>query len=145
VKGANFLQEVIEMKFDEYFGSAKGRGVLATAGADGRVDAAVYATPHVMDDETLAFIMADRLTHHNLKSNPHAAYLFMEDGEKYEGKRLFLTKIGEETDKKVLDSLRRRGYPELEGENEYLVSFRVDQVLPLVGSGEEREWLAEMA
>ncbi len=125
------------MKFDEYFGSAKGRGVLATAGADGRVDAAVYATPHVMDDETLAFIMADRLTHHNLKSNPHAAYLFMEDGEKYEGKRLFLTKIGEETDKKVLDSLRRKGYPELEGENEYLVSFRVDQVLPLVGSGEE--------
>lgn len=125
------------MKFNEYFGSAKGQGVLATAGADGRVDAAVYATPHVMDDETLAFIMADRLTHHNLKSNPHAAYLFMEDEEKYEGKRLFLTKIGEETDTKMLDSLRRKGYPELEGENEYLVSFRVDQVLPLVGSGEE--------
>lgn len=125
------------MKFDEYFGSAKGRGVLATAGADRRIDAAVYATPHVMDDETLAFIMADRLTHHNLKSNPHAAYLFMEDGEKYEGKRLFLTKIGEETDTKMLDSLRRKSYPELEGENEYLVSFRVDQVLPLVGPGEE--------
>ena len=68
-------------------------GVLATADSEGRVDAAVYSRPHVMDDGTAAFIMRERLTHENLKSNPHAAYLFMEKSEKFVGKRLFLTKI----------------------------------------------------
>ena len=32
------------------------------------------------------------LTHKNLESNPHAAYLFMESGERYAGKRLYLTR-----------------------------------------------------
>jgi len=126
------------MKIEEYFDTARGRGVLATSDADGKVDAAVYARPHMMGNETVAFIMADRLTHHNLRVNPHAAYLFMEDGEKYEGKRLFLTKIKEETDKEALDSVRRKSYPELEGKEEYLVSFKIDRVLPLIEHAESQ-------
>ncbi|UCD57609.1 MAG: pyridoxamine 5'-phosphate oxidase family protein, partial [Candidatus Hydrogenedentota bacterium] len=106
------------------------------ADSEGRVDAAVYARPHVMDDGTVAFIMADRLTHHNLQSNPHAAYLFMEDGGKYVGKRLFLTKVKEEKNGELINSIRRRTYPELEGKDEYLVYFRVNKVLPLIGTGE---------
>ncbi len=125
------------MKIKEYFEKVKGRGVLATADAEGRVDAAVYGRPHMLDsDDTVAFIMLDRLTHHNLQSNPHAAYLFMEDGPKYTGKRLFLTKTKEETDRNVIDSVRRKTYPDLKDKAEYLVYFRVDKVLPLVGSGE---------
>ena len=121
------------MSIYDYFGTAEGHGILATAGGDGRVDAAVYARPHMVDKNTVAFIMADRLSHHNLQSNPHAAYLFMEKGSNYTGKRLFLTKIKEDTDKEVLDSVRRKHYPDLEDEEEYLVSFKIDQVLPLVG------------
>ena len=72
------------------------------------MDAAVYSRPHVMEDGTVAFIMRDRLTHHNLQSNPHAAYLFLEKAAGYQGKRLFLTKVTEEKDytqrrKKFLD------------------------------------------
>ena len=58
------------MNLRDYFESVKGHGVLATADKDGRVDVAVYARPHFIDDETIAFIMRDRLTHHNLQSNP---------------------------------------------------------------------------
>ncbi|MFP3870286.1 MAG: pyridoxamine 5'-phosphate oxidase family protein [Syntrophobacteria bacterium] len=123
------------MKLSEYFESAKGRGVLATADAEGRVDAAVYARPHFIDDETVAFIMRDRLTHHNIQSNPHAAYLFMEAGEKVSGKRLFLTKTGEEKDSELLYALRRRQYPDEKNEPKFLVFFRIDKVLPLIGSG----------
>ena len=36
-------------------------GVLSTAGAQGEVDAAIYARPHFVDQETVAFIMADML------------------------------------------------------------------------------------
>jgi hypothetical protein len=125
------------MKISEYFKTAKGTGVLATADESGRVNIGIYAVPHVMDEETIAFIMADRLTHQNLQSNPHAAYLFMEEEEKkYKGKRLYLTKIREEKDSPTLDSIRRKKYPELKGE-EYLVYFRVDKVLPLIGAGPE--------
>ena len=68
------------MDLVEYFGKKKGFGILATADGDGKVDAAVYARPHVMEDGTIAMIMRDRLTHHNLQTNSHAAYLFHEDG-----------------------------------------------------------------
>lgn len=123
------------MNLKEYFQSVKGRGVLATADADGKVDAAVYATPHFIDEENIAFIMRDRLTHQNLQSNPHAAYLFMETGDTFNGKRLFLTKTREEEDSELLYSLRRKKYPGDESESKFLVFFQIDKVLPLIGDG----------
>lgn len=122
------------MKLKEYFERTKGFGVLATADADGRVDTAVYSNPHVIDEKTVAFIMADRLTHKNLDSNPYASYLFMEAGGDYVGKRLYLKKTKEETDKDVIDKfLRDKKYREM---SKYLVYFQVEKVLPLVGDKE---------
>ena len=48
------------MDYREYFRDAKGRGILATADQQGLVDVAVYAKPHFMEDDTIAFIMRDR-------------------------------------------------------------------------------------
>ena len=87
------------MDLKSYFENIKGVGVLSTADKEGRVNAAVYSRPHFMEDGTIAFIMNDRLSHHNLTSNPHAAYLFMEEGPGYKGKRLFITKVREEEDR----------------------------------------------
>ncbi len=124
------------MELREYFETAKGRGVLATADSTGRVDVAVYARPHVMDAETIAFIMPDRLTHRNLQSNPKAAYLFVEDeGEGGRGKRFFLTRIREEKDTELLYSIRRKSYGD-DRDGRYLVYFRIDKALPIMGSGE---------
>ena len=127
------------MDLNNYFENTKGRGILATADGDGKVDAAVFARPHVMDKETIAFIMPDRLTHHNLQSNNHAAYLFMQDGPDYKGTRLFLSKIREEKDSELLHSIRRRKYASEEGEEEarFLVFFKVDKILPLIGAGKD--------
>ena len=66
------------MTLRSYFTEHTGFGVMATADSDGKVDAAVYARPHFVDENTVAFIMADRLTHANLQTNPHATYLFKE-------------------------------------------------------------------
>ena len=128
------------MDLGEYFENLKGTGVLATADDQGCVDVAVYARPHVMDRDTIAFIMPDRLTHHNLQSNNHAAYLFMEEGRGYKGIRLFLTKVREEEDSELLHAIRRRKYASEKGEEEgsrFLVFFKVDKVLPLIGAGKE--------
>jgi len=123
------------MDLKDYFENTKGVGVLATADSEGKVDAAVYARPHFMEDGTLAMIMRDRLTHHNLQSNPYAAFLFKEDGPGYKGKRLFLTKVHEEQDTELLQSLRRRQYLDEKDEARFLVFFQIDKELPLVGSG----------
>lgn len=127
------------MNLNEYFEKRTGLGVLSTADSDGRVNTAVYARPHVMDDGSIAFIMPNRLTHHNLQSNGHAAYLFRENEPGYKGIRLHLSKIREDTDSDLLHSLRRRVYPpELEEKEgyRYVVFFKVDKVLPLIGPGE---------
>ncbi len=125
------------MKLAEYFEITKGIGVLATADSEGNVNAAVYARPHVMANDEIAFIMTDRLTHHNLQSNSKAVYLFNEAGDSYRGKRLYLTRLREETDSELINKLRRRTYPSPEKADEeamrYLVYFSVDRVLPLIG------------
>lgn len=128
------------MSLREYFETRDGLGVLATADADGRVDVAVYARPHFSeeDEDTLTFIMNDHLSHANLRSNPHAAYLFREEGGGYRGRRLYLTKLSEETDPERIAAFRRRCTAEECDECrakkiQFLVHFRVNGVRPLVG------------
>jgi len=124
------------MEFKEYFENTEGSGILATADSDGKVDAAIYGRPHILDDGTIALIMRDRLTHHNLQSNAHACYMFIEKGPGYQGKRFFLTKVREEQDSELLLSLRRRQYIDEKDESKFLVFFKIDRQLPLVGTGE---------
>jgi hypothetical protein len=125
------------MKLSEYFEKTKGRGVIATSDSKGKVGTAVYGRPHFINEKTVAFIMADRLMHRNLQANPYAAYLFMESKEKYAGKRLYLTRIKEEKDKFLIDKIRRRescpAYTAYKDTIKYLVYFRIDKVLPLIG------------
>lgn len=129
----------IVMELADSFEGKKGLGILATADKEGKVYLAIYARPHVVDTDTVVFIMAGRKTHENLKVNPYAAYLFKEEGEGYRGLRLYLTKSREESDPEKIEAYRRRtvDYTALEGvEKElYLVYFRVNDVRPLVGSG----------
>jgi len=127
------------MELKQYFTDRKGFGVLSTADGEGNVDSAVYSRPHVMEDGTIAFIMNDRLSHHNLQSNPKAAYLFREGEEGYRGKRFFMTKVKEEQDTELLKELKRRVYTsdKAKAESRFLVFFRIDKELPLIGPGEE--------
>jgi hypothetical protein len=129
------------MILKDYFEKTQGIGVLATADKSGKVDVAIYSRPHILDDGSVAFIMRDRLTHSNLKSNPSAAYLFIEQGPVYKGKRLFLTKVREEKDTQLLKDLKRRCIsPEEDAEKgaKFLVLFKITKILPLVGAGKEK-------
>jgi len=123
------------MKLSEYFENTDGTGVLATADDKGNVDAALYARPHCLDETTVAFVMNERLSYKNLTSNPRAAYLFLEKGPGYKGKRLYLTKTKEETDVKLIESMRRRKTDKYQESDlkKYLVYFSVDKTRPLVG------------
>ena len=81
------------MGLTDYFETAQGTGILATADGDGNVDLALYARPHMLDDETVVLVMSDKLSHTNLQINPKAAYMFIEETTDYRGKRLYLQKV----------------------------------------------------
>lgn len=122
------------MNLHNYFSTAQGVGTLATADGEGKVNVALYARPHVIDEQTVAFIMNDRLSHANLKANPYAAYLFVERGEGYNGKRLILKMVGESTDETLIKEIRRREKSHAVSEAiKFLVTFEVVEVRPLVG------------
>jgi len=131
------------MSLAEYFENTEGIGVLATADSQGNVDVAIYARPHVLDENKVAFIMGDHLSHDNVAANPHAAYLFLEqrkDGteegkREYNGLRLYLTKTQEETDPEKIEALRRtsRKGRDYGGAKKFLVHFTIDGSRRLVG------------
>jgi hypothetical protein len=129
------------MDMHEYFENTAGRGILATAGGDGRVDAAIYSIPHILEDGAVAFIMRERLSHQNVQENPQAAFLFIETGPGFGGVRLFLRKIKEETDSAAIKNLMRRHLTPEEDRAlgpAFLVTFAVEKVLPLIGSDPDK-------
>ena len=124
------------MHMQEYFENRQGVGVLSTADSDGKVDAAIYAKPHVMADGTIAFIMRDRLTHKNITANPHAVYLFIENAGGYKGVRLFLKKVREDDDAELIKQMTRRCLTAEEDAAKgpkFLVYFAVEKILNLIG------------
>lgn len=123
------------MSLAEYFEHVEGIGILGTADAEGNVDLALYARPHVIAENEVAFIMADHLSHANINRNPHAAYLFVENSGRYNGLRLCLTRTREETDAQAIKALRRkeRKGADYGDAQKFLVYFKVEEVRRLVG------------
>jgi hypothetical protein len=123
------------MSLADYFESVKGIGVLATSDSEGNVDIAIYSRPYIIDENTVAFSMLERLSYSNIQSNPRAAYMFVERGEGYTGKRLHLTKTGEETDPERIKEIKQQHSRAQHSDDKirHLVYFTVDKIRPLVG------------
>jgi hypothetical protein len=127
------------MKLKDYFEKTRGISILSTAERDGKVTTAIYSVPRVLEDNSIAFIMRERLTYHNLQTNPHAAFMFIEEGAGYRGIRLFLKQIREDNDPEVIAKMTRRSLTTEEDSQKgpkHLVIFRVEMILPLIGAGE---------
>ena len=125
------------MNIKKYFDANNGTGVLATADKDGMVDAAIYSRPHVFEDGTVAFLMRERLTYHNIQANLYATYLFIEEGAGYSGIRLYLKKIKEDNDPDLIAKMTRSGLSPQEDKAKgvkHLVHFKIEKILQLIGS-----------
>ena len=126
------------MYIRDYFESARGLGILATADSGGNVNTAVYSRPHVIEEDQVAFIMADRRSHRNLLSNPRASYLFREEGTGHTGMRLYLEMTKEEKNSPLIAELRRKKREissRADDSDRFLVYFRITERRPLVGDG----------
>jgi hypothetical protein len=113
-----------------------GRGVIATASKDGVPNTAIYATPHILDETTVAWGMTRGRTYENLVDNPNAAYLYMAPGGGTRGVRLTLAlKEIREADP-LLHRIRERTREAVSHEAAesilYVGLFTVTEIRPLV-------------
>jgi hypothetical protein len=125
------------MNLHDYFNEKSGFGVISTSNNSGEVNSAIYAKPHVIGNNRIAFIMRDRLTRKNVLENPLAHYMFIEHEHGFHGIRMTLTMLEESQDQERIKALSRR--PAGSGSDEaerFLVTFAVSKVLMLV-RGEE--------
>ena len=123
------------MSLADYFKSIKGMGILATSDSDGSVDIAIYSRPYIIEEDTIAFSMLERLSYANIQSNPKAAYMFVESGEGYAGKRLYLNMTGEEKDPERIAEIRNQ-HAKVKHYDEkirHMIYFRIERIRPLVG------------
>ncbi|MHC1696967.1 MAG: pyridoxamine 5'-phosphate oxidase family protein [Geobacteraceae bacterium] len=113
-----------------------GLGVLSTSSADGKVNSAVYARPHVINETTLVWGMTDKRTYENLTHNRHAAFLFKTNSPGFSGVRLGLELIRTEEQGDMLASIKENT-DEIVGPGAgaavtHAAWFKVTEVRPLI-------------
>jgi hypothetical protein len=85
-------------------------GALATADKDGNVDAAVFGSPRMIDEDTVIMAIGDNRSFQNLQENPKASFIVIEPGEsptEWKGARLYLELDSFERYGELLDSFRK--------------------------------------
>ena len=83
----------------------------------------------------IAFSMLERTSYANVQSNPKAAYMFIEKGQGYKGKRLYLKKSGEETDPHRIEEIKSHRPKRHESTTEsarHFVYFSVENIRAVV-------------
>ena len=123
------------MKLAELFPEG-GRGIIGTADASGVVNQAVFATPHVIDEETFAWGFTEGRSIANLRANPHASYLYLAPSRGYSGWRLTLTLKQETGEGELLEKIKElasKASGHQAGAAVCRVAyFKVDEVRPLM-------------
>ncbi|WP_238320342.1 pyridoxamine 5'-phosphate oxidase family protein [Methanoculleus bourgensis] len=97
----------------EYFNKQPRIGVLSTANRDGKVDAAVFGSPQMVDEKTIVVALGKNRTFEYLQENPHAVFLIVEQGETetlegWKGLRVYLRMKEYATSGEMLDATRGR-------------------------------------
>jgi hypothetical protein len=77
----------------ELFNNPNRIGNLSTANREGEVNAAVFGSPQMIDENTVIMGIGENRSFRNLKENPKAVFIFMEPGKTvfdWKGGRIYL-------------------------------------------------------
>jgi len=123
------------MNLTELF-TSPGLGVMSTSSSDGKVNSAVYARPHIIDETTLVWGMTDKRTYQNLTRNRHASFLFKTSSPGFSGVRLALELIKTEEAGDLLETIKANADvvvgPGAGAAVTHAVWFRVTEVRDLI-------------
>ncbi len=130
-------------KLMEYFNKAPRLGTLSTSSKDGKVDAALFGSPRMIDEKTVVMATAKNRTFANLQENPSAVFMIMEPGKgvsDWKGVRVYLKMKEYSTSGKMLDMIKSQ-IAKLAGEEAAnrmyaSVTFEISEVRPLIDFGQ---------
>lgn len=114
-------------------------GALATSNKDGDVNAAVFGSPRMIDEDTVVMAIGDNRSFKYLQDNPKASFIVVEPGDSptdWKGARLYLEMESFERYGEVLDSFRYN-IRKIAGEKSAdaivaAIRFRITDVRPLI-------------
>lgn len=114
-------------------------GVLATANKNGDVNAAVFGSPRMIDEDTVIMAIGDNRSAKYLEENARASFIVVEPGETpatWKGVRLYLEAESFERYGEVLDSFRAK-IRKVAGNKsadaiQAAIRFKVTDVRPLI-------------
>jgi hypothetical protein len=133
----------MSQKLMAYFNKQPRLGILATANKAGKVNAAYFGSPQMVDEKTVVMGLGENRTLSNLRENPDAVYLIMEPGAsvpEWKGVRIYLRCIDLETSGEKLDGIKAK-IAEMAGEGaaqmiKAAVIFAVEEIRPLADFGQ---------
>jgi hypothetical protein len=114
-------------------------GALATANKAGDVNAAVFGSPRMVDENTVVMGIGENRTFRNLQRNPKAVFIVMEPGETvtdWKGARVYLEAVDMETEGAFYNE-SKQGIAKAFGQKaaqmiHAAIRFRITEVRPLV-------------
>ena len=114
-------------------------GALATSNQSGDVNAAVFGSPRMIDDDTVIMAIGDNRSFKYLQENPKASFIVVEPGDsptEWKGARLYLEMESFERYGEVLDSFRSK-IRKIAGDKSAnaiiaAIRFKIKDVRPLI-------------
>lgn len=130
-------------RLTDYFNKQPRIGLLSTANKEGKVDAAVFGSPMMVDEKTVVMGLGKNRTSAYLQENPNAVFTIVESGETimdWKGLRVYLMMKEYATSGEMLDNYRKQ-IAGVAGEDaaamiHAAVTFEVGEVRPLVDMGQ---------
>ncbi len=114
-------------------------GALATSNKTGDVNAAVFGSPRMVDENTVVMGIGENRSFRNLQRNPKAVFIVMEPGgtvKDWKGARVYLEAADMETEGKFYDeiikSIAHAVGQEAADMIHAAIRFKITEVRPLV-------------
>ena len=127
----------------DYFNKQPRIGLLSSANKEGKVDAAIFGSPMMLDEKTVVMGLGENRTFEYLQENPNAVYTIVEQGETimdWKGLRVYLKMKEYATSGETLEIYKKQ-VAKVAGEDaaamiHATVTFEVTEVRPLVDMGQ---------
>jgi hypothetical protein len=125
----------------EFFNHRPRNCLLVTSNGKGKVNVAVYGSPRMIDQDTVALATRENRSYQYLRENPEAAIIVVEPGEitrASKGVRVSLELTSVETEGDLLQEFKehvaKRAGKESAAGIKAAIRFRITEVRPLVAS-----------
>lgn len=130
-------------KLMQFFNKQPRLGALSTASKEGKVNAAYFGSPRMVDEKTIFMGLTNNRTFANLQENPNAVFIIMEPGQtlpEWKGVRVYLKMTDCQTSGDKLDQIKAT-VAENAGEDaakmmHAAVTFEIQEIRPLADFGQ---------